>query len=89
MAEMSDAEVEKLLQPDSGIVRHKGKIQSAIHNARLVLEIQKEHGSLAAYLWGLMPDKRPIVNTYKCVVVTIHVQCMERMHMQSAGVKST
>lgn len=69
IARMSDADVEKLLQPDSGIVRHKGKIQSAIHNAQVVLDIQKEHGSLAAYLWGLMPDKQPIVNTWKCAAV--------------------
>lgn len=33
MAEMDDSDVEKLLQPDSGIVKHKGKIQSEILTA--------------------------------------------------------
>lgn len=64
---MGDKDVEHLLSPESGIVRHKGKILSAIHNAQLVLGIQKEYGSLAAYLWGMMPNKAPINNTYKCV----------------------
>lgn len=63
---MDDGDVEKLLQPDSGIVRHRGKIMSAIHNAQLVLAIQAEHDSLAAYLWGMMPDKAPVVNEWKC-----------------------
>jgi DNA-3-methyladenine glycosylase I len=67
MAELDDSDVEKLLQPEAGLVRHKGKIQSAIHNAQLVLDIQKEHGSLAAYLWGMMPNKAPIVNAWKFV----------------------
>ena len=43
---------------DSGIVRHRGKIESTINNARRTLEIQKEYGSLAAYIWRFEPDDR-------------------------------
>ena len=37
---------------DAGIVRHEGKIRSAINNAGRALEIVTEHGSLADYFWG-------------------------------------
>ena len=52
--------VSRLLR-DPGIVRHRGKIESAIHNARRSLEIVDELGSLAAYVWRFEPDasKRP------------------------------
>ena len=50
VAAFTDADVERLLQ-DPGIVRNRMKIASAIKNARGVLEIQKEFGSLDAFLW--------------------------------------
>jgi DNA-3-methyladenine glycosylase I len=37
---------------DAGIVRHAGKIEAAIVNARCVLAVRKEFGSFASYLWG-------------------------------------
>ena len=40
---------------DAGIVRHRGKIESTINNARRVLELRTEFGSLAAYAWGYVP----------------------------------
>ena len=36
---------------DAGIVRHRGKIESAINNARRALELIDAHGSIAAYVW--------------------------------------
>jgi DNA-3-methyladenine glycosylase I len=38
-----------------GIVRHRGKIESTINNARRVLDLQDEFGSLAAYAWSWEP----------------------------------
>lgn len=49
------AEVERLLG-DAGIVRHRGKIESTINNARRVIELRAEFGSLAAYAWRHEPD---------------------------------
>jgi len=43
------------LVADAGIVRHRGKIESAINNAARALEVIAEHGSLAAYLWSFVP----------------------------------
>ncbi len=50
-------EVERLLR-DEGIVRHRGKIESAIGNARRAIELAEEAGSLAAYFWSWEPDPR-------------------------------
>jgi len=50
VAAFTDADVERLLQ-DPGIIRNRMKIAAAIKNARGVLEIQKEFGSLDAFLW--------------------------------------
>jgi DNA-3-methyladenine glycosylase I len=41
---------------DAGIVRHRGKIEAAIHNARQALDVIDEFGSLAAYVWQFEPD---------------------------------
>jgi DNA-3-methyladenine glycosylase I len=44
-----------LLQ-DAGIVRHRGKIESTLNNARRVLELREAFGSLAAYTWRFEPS---------------------------------
>jgi len=50
IANYTDADVTRLLS-DSGIVRNRLKIESAIRNARAVLGIQDAFGSLDFYLW--------------------------------------
>jgi DNA-3-methyladenine glycosylase I len=40
------------LLADAGIVRHAGKIDATIANARCVVEVQKEFGTFSKYLWG-------------------------------------
>lgn len=49
------ADVERLLA-DPGIVRHRGKIESVLNNARRVRELRAETGSLAAFAWRFAPD---------------------------------
>ena len=46
--------VERLLQ-DAAIVRHRGKIESTINNAKRTLALREEAGSLAAYVWSFEP----------------------------------
>jgi DNA-3-methyladenine glycosylase I len=41
---------------DAAIVRHRGKIESTINNARRAREVVRECGSLAAYFWRWQPD---------------------------------
>lgn len=54
--------IETLLR-DPGIVRHRAKVEAAVGNAARFLEIQREHGSFAAYLWGFVGG-RPITNRW-------------------------
>jgi DNA-3-methyladenine glycosylase I len=58
-------DVQRLLA-DPGIVRNRLKVESAIRNARGVLAIQQEHGSLAAFLWSYV-DGTPIQNAWRCL----------------------
>jgi DNA-3-methyladenine glycosylase I len=50
VARFKQADIDRLLA-DAGIVRHRGKIESTINNAKRVLELREEFGSLAAYAW--------------------------------------
>ncbi|MEZ4380683.1 MAG: DNA-3-methyladenine glycosylase I [Nannocystaceae bacterium] len=54
VAAMGEADVARLLQ-DAGIVRHRGKIEATIGNARRALELRAEAGSLAAFFWRFEP----------------------------------
>ena len=54
VAAFNDSDVERLLK-DEGIVRHRGKIESVINNAKRAQELVKEEGSLAAYFWRYEP----------------------------------
>ena len=55
VARFTPKTVERLLG-DAGIVRHRGKIESTINNARRYRELTDEFGSLAAYVWRYEPD---------------------------------
>jgi DNA-3-methyladenine glycosylase I len=55
VARFGARDVARLLA-DAGIVRHRGKIESTIHNARRALDLRDEAGSLAAYFWRWEPD---------------------------------
>ena len=60
VARFGKKDVERLLA-DAGIVRHRGKIESTINNAKRAIELRDEFGSLAAYFWKWEPetDARP------------------------------
>ena len=54
VARFSSRDVARLLD-DAGIVRHRGKIESTVNNARRAAELEKDAGSLAAFFWGFEP----------------------------------
>lgn len=58
VARFTEADVERLLA-DPGIVRHRGKIEAVINNAKRTLEIVEAEGSLAAYIWRHEPVPDP------------------------------
>ncbi|MGI4751669.1 MAG: DNA-3-methyladenine glycosylase I [Janthinobacterium lividum] len=59
VASFTEADVEKLMQ-NPGIIRNRLKILSAISNAILFLQVQKQYGSFYQYLYSFMPDGKPI-----------------------------
>ena len=63
IAAYDQAKIESLLQ-DEGIVRHRGKVEGAVHSARAALDIMAEPGGLSAYLWQFV-DGQPIINRFE------------------------
>ncbi|WP_331765366.1 DNA-3-methyladenine glycosylase I (plasmid) [Streptomyces sp. NBC_01384] len=55
VARFDQRDVERLLG-DAGIVRHRGKIEAVINNARRAEELVEREGSLAAFVWRYEPD---------------------------------
>ena len=62
-------DVERLLE-DASIVRHRGKIESTINNARRALELVEAEGSLAAFVWRFepLPADRPSSLTHDALL---------------------
>jgi DNA-3-methyladenine glycosylase I len=64
VARYGDAEVERMMG-NPGIIRNRLKLKAMISNAQHFLEVQKEHGSFANYLWGFvggepLPRRSPL-----------------------------
>ena len=57
------AKVEELLL-DPGIIRNRRKVESAVHNARKFLEVQKEFGTFHEFFWSFV-DGKTIQNRFK------------------------
>ena len=56
VASYNENKVEELLK-NEGIIRSRGKINAAINNAKIFIEIQKEYGSFSNYIWGFTENK--------------------------------
>jgi len=57
VARFTQRDITRLLK-DEGIVRHKGKIEAVINNARRARELIKKEGSLAEFIWRYEPDAK-------------------------------
>jgi DNA-3-methyladenine glycosylase I len=55
LARFGARDVERLLE-DATIVRHRGKIESTVNNARRAVELVESEGSLAAFVWRFEPS---------------------------------
>ena len=55
IARWNERSVERLLK-DAGIVRHRGKIEATLNNARQARALRDEFGSLASFFWSFEPD---------------------------------
>ncbi|AHV93135.1 DNA-3-methyladenine glycosylase I [Bordetella holmesii] len=61
IARFGREDVERLVQ-DAGIVRHRGKIEAIINNARRAREMREREGSLAAFFWRFEGPDRPLTD---------------------------
>lgn len=55
VAAMGEADVQRLLG-DARIIRHRGKVEATISNARAYLDMLDEVGSLDVHVWSFRPD---------------------------------
>lgn len=63
VARYDDQKIASLME-NSGIIRHRKKIESAMNNAKAFLKIQEEFGSFDAFIWRFV-DNKPIINYWK------------------------
>ncbi|MDH5371034.1 MAG: DNA-3-methyladenine glycosylase I [Gammaproteobacteria bacterium] len=59
VARFTQRDINRLLK-NEGIVRHRGKIEATINNAKRAQDLIKEEGSLAAYIWRYEPDAKKL-----------------------------
>jgi DNA-3-methyladenine glycosylase I len=66
VAEYTESNVTSLLT-NAGIIRNRAKIESAILNARLFLNVQQEFGSFDSYIWRFVGGQ-PVINHFATLV---------------------
>ncbi|TYP79011.1 DNA-3-methyladenine glycosylase I [Paenibacillus methanolicus] len=59
IAHYTERDVERLVR-NEGIIRHRGKIEAVLNNARLARDIVEREGSLAAFIWRFEPEQEPV-----------------------------
>jgi len=67
VARYGERQVVRLLA-DAGIIRHRGKIESAINNARRAAEVIDEYGSVGGYVWGFAPARAKAPRSFADIV---------------------
>jgi DNA-3-methyladenine glycosylase I len=82
LAHFTSADVERLMS-DAAIVRHRGKIESTLNNARRLRELREEFGSLAAYVWRYEPEparrpRRLTLEALKALTLSPESQAMSK-----------
>jgi DNA-3-methyladenine glycosylase I len=58
LANAGEPEVQNWLS-DPGIIRHRGKLQAMVSNARLTLDCQEDHPDFSTWLWSFAPNRDP------------------------------
>ena len=62
VAKFTESDFNQLIE-NTGIIRNKLKIRSAINNAQKFIKVQKEYGSFERYIWSFV-DNKPIKNAF-------------------------
>lgn len=85
VAKYDDKKVAELLE-NPQIIRSKSKINSAIGNAKIFIEIQHEFGSFSNYIWGFT-DNKVIKNTTGELFVSSPLSDKVSKDLKSRGMK--
>lgn len=85
VAKYDDKKVAELLE-NPQIIRSKSKINSAIGNAKIFIEIQREFGSFSNYIWGFT-DNKVIKNTTGELIVSSPLSDKVSKDLKSRGMK--
>lgn len=59
IARFTARDINRLLK-DKGIVRHRGKIEAVINNARQAIKLIEQQGSIASFIWQFEPDPKQL-----------------------------
>lgn len=89
VAKFTPEDVEHILT-NTGVVRHRRKIETSITNAQIFIKIQEEFGSFYEYLYQFMPNRERIENnilTQKDTAVTSLESDLISKDLKKRGVK--
>lgn len=85
VSQYNQEKIDQLLQ-NKDIIRSKNKIVSAINNAKIFIEIQKEYGSFSNYIWGFT-DNKIIKNTTGKLIVSSELSDKISKDLKKRGMK--
>lgn len=85
IANYDDFKIEELMK-NSGIIRCKNKIKSAINNTKIFLKIQEEFGSFSKYIWSFT-DNKIIKNTTGQIIVSSPLSDKISKDLKKRGMK--
>src|SRR6201998_2796801 len=86
VAKFTEKDKERLMQ-DTGIIRNRAKIKSAINNAQKFIEVQKEFGSFDKYMYSFMPNGKPIINYSNTIPASTPISDAISKDMKKRGFK--
>jgi DNA-3-methyladenine glycosylase I len=81
IARFTEADVKRLLE-NASIVRHRGKIEAVINNARKAQELVNSEGSLANFIWRFEPDPKKLA-TPQFVSVSVEAAALSETLKQN------
>lgn len=84
VAKFNKRDVNRLVK-NAGIVRHRGKIESTINNAKLAIEMADEFGSLATYFWQYEPAKQIVLSGREDVQATTELSVALSKDLKKRG----
>ena len=78
VAAFTAADIDRLML-DPGIVRHRGKIESAVGNARAFLRVQEQHGSFDSWLWRFARGRPLVLRRKASERPAVHTELSDRI----------